>query len=74
MAIRTYLAMTASEFAKADPLPPHVAWMACHFSPYDSGLTNLPRKLPTNSLLILNKPIFVGEITGSLFHVNNFYK
>lgn len=57
MAIRTYLAMTASEFAKADPLPPHVAWMACHFSPYGTGLSNLPFCLPPDSLLILNDRI-----------------
>lgn len=57
MAIRTYLAMTATEFAKANPLPPYTAWMACHFSPYGSGLSNLPSVLPPDSLLILNDRI-----------------
>lgn len=28
--------------------------MACHFSPYGTGLTNFPRQLPPKSLLILN--------------------
>ena len=53
MAIPQYLAMTAAEMALA-PLPPHPAWMACHFSPYSTGLTNLPPKLRQGSLLILN--------------------
>ena len=54
MAIRQYLAMTASEIAAASPLPPQIAWMACHFSPYGMGLSNHPHKLPKGSLLILN--------------------
>lgn len=49
-----YLAMTAAELCCCDPLPPHIAWMACHFSPYGTGLTNLPTALPPDSLLILN--------------------
>lgn len=54
MAIAHYLAMTATEMETATFLPPSAAWMACHFSPYSTGLTNLPRSLPENSLLILN--------------------
>lgn len=54
MAIMAYLAMTAAEIAKTDPLPQAVAWMACHFSPYGTGLTNLPRALPPGAMLILN--------------------
>lgn len=53
MAITQYLAMTAAEMAIA-PLPQHTAWMACHFSPYSTGLTNMPGKLHQGSLLILN--------------------
>ncbi len=49
-----YLAMTAAEMLTCDPLPPKIGWMACHFSPYGTGLTNLPKKLPEGSLLILN--------------------
>lgn len=54
MAIKRYLAMTAAEIQSSDPLPPNIAWMACHFSPYTTGLSNRPRELPPNSLLILN--------------------
>ena len=54
MAIRQYLAMTASEIAANSPLPPQIAWMACHFSPYGTGLTNLPHRLAPESLMILN--------------------
>ncbi len=54
MGIARYLAMTADEFANAPSHPKSVAWMACHFSPYSAGLTNIPKKLPANSLLILN--------------------
>ena len=54
MAIPLYLAMTAAEFGGAAGLPAHPAWMACHFSPYGTGLTNLPRQLPNGALLILN--------------------
>ena len=54
MAIPQYLAMTAAEMAGTSPLPHQTAWMACHFSPYSTGLCNLPNKLPRGSLLILN--------------------
>ena len=54
MAISQYLAMTASEIAAASVHPPQIAWMACHFSPYGTGLSNCPERLPPGSLLILN--------------------
>ena len=54
MAIPLYLAKTAAEFASTADQPDHLAWMACHFSPYGTGLSNLPSKLPENTLLILN--------------------
>jgi hypothetical protein len=57
MAIKPFLAMTAAEFHAAPSLPEKVAWMACHFSPYGRGLSNLPEFLPANSLLILNDRI-----------------
>lgn len=57
MTIKPYLAMTAWEFQKADPLPQSVAWMACHFSAYGTGLTNIPYTLPEESILILNDRI-----------------
>ncbi len=54
MQIMQYLAMTGAEY-RADPIPMHpMAWMACHFSPYSLGLSNLPDTLPKNSMLIVN--------------------
>lgn len=54
MAIRSFLAMTAAEFLSGASLPPDMAWMACHFSPYGTGLSNLPPRLPQGALLIVN--------------------
>ena len=54
MAIERYLAMTGAEMASAAALPKKAAWMACHFSPYSTGLCNFPAALPKESLLILN--------------------
>ena len=54
MAIRPFLAMTGAEMRNNHNLPPKIAWMACHFSPYGMGLSNLPPFLPPGSLLILN--------------------
>lgn len=54
MASELYLAMTAAEFSGCDTLPPKLCWMACHFSPYGTGLSNIPRDLPAGSILILN--------------------
>lgn len=54
MPIAHYLAMTAAEMAGNSVLPDRTAWMACHFSPSGSGLSNLPRWLPPGSLLILD--------------------
>lgn len=51
----TYLAVTTAELpcAGADKL----SYMACHFSLYGTGLSNLPQALPTGSMLILNDQI-----------------
>ena len=57
MAIRPFLAMTAAEIPSHSPLPDRIGWMACHFSPYSVGLTNIPQKLPSGSLLIVNDVI-----------------
>lgn len=54
MAIRPFLAMTAAEMRNISSPPGEIAWMACHFSPYGLGLSNLPGSLPPGSLLILN--------------------
>lgn len=54
MAIRPFLAMTAAEIRGTETLPPKTAWMACHFSPYSTGLSNLPKALPPGSMVILD--------------------
>lgn len=54
MAITGYLAMTAAEFRNYSAKKQPIAWMACHFSPYGTALSNLPTALPEGSLLILN--------------------
>lgn len=75
MAIARYFAMTAAEISLNSLLPPKIAWMACHFSPYGDGLSNLPEALPPDSLLILNDrtPIhghdpqrIAGQLSGVL--------
>ena len=79
MAIPLYLAKTAAEFALSAKQPDHLAWMACHFSPYGTGLTNLPASLPENALLILNDrtpvhghdPKRIKEIIDELITQNN---
>ena len=54
MDMNCYIAMTAAEFYGAKTLPTKVGWMACHFSQWGSGLSNLPEILPPRSLLILD--------------------
>lgn len=55
MEISRYLAMTPGEWENSTlPEGYRAAWMACHFSPYGTGLINLPEHLPPESLLILN--------------------
>lgn len=54
MALRCYLAMTGAEFSCAGTLPENPAWMACHFSCYGDGLSNLPQSLPTGAMIIVN--------------------
>ena len=54
MAIRQVLAMTAGEFRMFPKISGPVGWMSALFSPYGTGLSNLPRQLPEGSLLILS--------------------
>ncbi|MBR2888675.1 MAG: hypothetical protein IKC09_00175 [Oscillospiraceae bacterium] len=61
MGLPLYLAMTAAEFTACSPLPDYPAWMACHFSPYGTGLTNLPPALPEKAMVILNDRIPIGS-------------
>ena len=53
MAIPRYLAMTAAEIQQASPLPHRVCWMSCLFSPYTTALSNLPKQLPPQSLVMV---------------------
>jgi len=54
MALPLYLAMTAAELSCAPAIPECYAYMACHFSSYGTGLSNIPRSMPKDSLLIVN--------------------
>lgn len=54
MVLPLYLAMTAAEIAAISACSFPCAYMACHFSPYSEGLTNIPAALPEGSVLILN--------------------
>jgi hypothetical protein len=54
MPIVCYLAMTGAEFSVCGQLPAHIGWMACHFSPSGPGLSNIPKDLPENSILLLD--------------------
>lgn len=57
MAASIYLAMTAAEISNLSPLPGRICWMACHFSPYGTGLSNLPSALPPDCILMVNDRI-----------------
>lgn len=50
MGFRRYLAVSPGEFGGNGP----IAWMACHFSPYGAGVTNLPSRLPVGSAVLLD--------------------
>lgn len=57
MPIALHLAMTGAEIDTCNRLPPHIGWMACHFSLSGQGLSNLPKKLPAHAILILDDSI-----------------
>lgn len=54
MPIQPFLAMTGAEMWNLAEIPRESAWMACHFSPYGRGLSNLPRELPPGCLLMVD--------------------
>lgn len=54
MAIACYLAMTAAEFFTCEHLPANIAWLACHFSSSGPGLSNIPKSLPSHSVLMID--------------------
>lgn len=57
MALPLYLAMTAAEMGGNTVFPGKTGYMACHFSPYGTGLSNLPKAMPPEGMLILNDRI-----------------
>lgn len=57
MEIPLFLAMTAAELRSVAEIPENPAWMACHFSSYGLGISNIPNGLPTGAMLILNDRI-----------------
>ncbi len=57
MGILPYLAMTAAELKACTQRPEKLAYMACHFSSYGTGLQDLPESLPNDALLILDDRI-----------------
>lgn len=57
MALPLYLALTAAEFTACSHFPAPMAWMACHFSPYGTGLCGLPPAFPPDSMVIVNDRI-----------------
>lgn len=59
MAFPLYLAMTAGELQNAETPPSRLCYMACHFSAYTTGLSNIPHQLPGKSILILNDRISI---------------
>ena len=54
MAFPLYLALTAAEILNTATPPRPYAWMACHYSCYGTGLSNLPATLAPGSMVILN--------------------
>ena len=57
MVTSRYLAATAAELPGIAPGNEKLAFMACHFSPYGPGLSNIPAVLPAGSMLMLNDRI-----------------
>lgn len=60
MILPLYLAMTAAEISACRHLPDKIAYMACHFSSYGTGLSNLPDSLPGGCMVMLNDRIPVA--------------
>lgn len=53
MAIQPFLAISGAEMGEKTAFSFPVAWLACQFSSYGRGLSNLPSAMPEGSLLIL---------------------
>ena len=61
---KVFLAQTEQEMTEF--LPPKLAYMALHFSPYDKGLTNAPKQLPEHSILLLDDSMQVAHHDAGL--------
>lgn len=56
---KVFLAMTAGEMKEASA--ERIAYMALHFSPYGTGLSNPPQSLPKNSFLLLDDSMQIED-------------
>jgi len=56
---RVFLAMTAGEMKES--AAERMAYMALHFSPYSTGLSNPPQTLPENSILLLDDSMQIAD-------------
>lgn len=56
-----FLAKCPGEFGEKSNMEGASAWMACHFSLADRGVSNLPEALPPGSLLILDDQIPIHD-------------
>jgi len=79
MAFPFYLAATAAEFSRLEELSAGRAWMACHFSGYGTGLSNLPESLPPGAMVIVNDRVPVcghdpGRIREQLEELTELWK
>lgn len=61
MAIPSIFAMTGGEIFRCPSLPAKIAWMGCHFSTDDTGLSGLPTDLPPGSLLVIDDATPIAE-------------
>lgn len=57
MGLPLYLAITELEYQNCPEIPKQLAWMACNFSSYHNGLTNMPSQLPAGSVLLVSDQI-----------------
>ena len=53
MGLPLYLAVTPGEIQEIPVFPEHFAWMGCEFSPFSTGISNIPNTLPPDSMVIL---------------------
>lgn len=76
MALQRYMAITGTEFYSLSQLPSNPAWMACHFSGYSTGLSNMPDSFPADSIIMLDDstPIQDHDPERILTELKQLYK